>query len=168
MKRFAILLLFVLIIVFSLHSSYSPWVSFTTGMDTVFYESKAWPSLSYGIEVSMVSFTFGRWTVSAPVRLESVTASLPQNGTITMEHNKIKCGLGGEYRNRLFYLSSFFYLGVVDYSPVGGVGREVSISVTPGLQLEEHFALLFPLTYNFSSYYPSFNLQVAIKMGGKV
>ncbi|MGN1188864.1 MAG: hypothetical protein ACI4SL_00545 [Candidatus Ornithospirochaeta sp.] len=168
MKKCVLLLLLVFVFVFSAQSAYSPWASFSSGCDIVFYNDDSWPSITYGVEVSLLSFTFGDWTIASPLRLESVTSSLPQNGTITMEHSKIKCGLGGEYRNKLFFISSYLYMGIIDYRELGGLGKEISIALTPGLQLEDHLALLFPLTYNHSSYYPSFSFQVAMKMGGKI
>ena len=85
-----------------------------------------------------------------------------------MDHTKIKLGLGGEYQKNLLFISSYFYLGFVDYRDLGGVGKEYALSLTPGLQIEDHLALLFPLTYTFSDYYPSFNFQIAMKMGGRI
>ena len=168
MKRFVLLLLLVSFFVFSSYSSYSPWASFGLGSDIIFYDSNSWSTLSYGIEASLLSFTFGDWTISSPVRLESISASSPKNGTLTMDHTKIKLGLGGEYQKNLLFISSYFYLGFVDYRDLGGVGKEYALSLTPGLQIEDHLALLFPLTYTFSDYYPSFNFQIAMKMGGRI
>ena len=168
MKRFVLSLLLVSIFVFSSYSSYSPWASLGVGSDVIFYDSNSWPTISYGIEASFLSFTFGDWTVSSPVKLESVTASSPKNGTMTMDHTKIKLGLGGEYQNKLFFISTYFYFGFVDYRDLGCVDKEYALSLTPGVQIEDHMALLFPLTYTFSNYYPSFNIQVAMKMGGKI
>lgn len=168
MKKIVLLLLFAFIFVFSIHSSYSPWASFSTGIDTIFYFDSTWPAFSYGIEVSLASFSWDKWTLSMPMKIEGITTSIEKNGVMTMEHNKLKCGLGGEYRNKLLFLSMYLYLGIIDYRDIGGVGKEYSVTFTPGLQIEDHFAVLFPISYNHSSYYPSVNFQVALKMGGKI
>ena len=168
MKRFVLLLLLVVVFIFSAYSSYSPWALFELGCNTIFYDSTSWPTVSYGIEASLLSFSFNNWTIASPVKLESVTASLPKNGTLTMDHTKIKLGLGGGYQNKLLFLSMYFYLGFVDYRDLGGVGREYALSLTPGLILQEHLALLFPITYTFSEYYPSLNFKIALRMGGKI
>ena len=86
MKRFVLLLLLVVVFVFSAYSSYSPWALFELGCNTIFYDSTSWPTVSYGIEASLLSFSFNNWTIASPVKLESVTASLPKNGT---EHSYV-------------------------------------------------------------------------------
>lgn len=168
MKRFVLLLLLFFVIILQVQSAYSPWASFSVGCDGIFYDNATWPSVICGVEVSLLSFAFGDWTLSLPIRLENITSSLPQNGTMTMEHSKIKCGLGGEFNKKSFFLSLYLYTGIVDYRDLGGVGKEFSIALSPGIVIEEHFAILFPLTYNHSSYYPSLSFQVAMKMGGRV
>lgn len=168
MKRIVLILFLIVFVSSFVYSSYAPWASISFGSDMVFTSDSLWPSFMVGGEISLLSFSLGDWIISLPLGLYTVTPSVDRNGERTLEKGKMKMGVGGEYRKKPYFVSLYFYTGVTEYMDLEAFERENTLSLSPGLTINDHLAFIFPLEYNFSSFNPSLTLKAGIKMGGRI
>ena len=168
MKRFVLILLLLVLFSSLVYAHYAPTATVYTGSDLVFLSSSLWPSFVVGGELSILSFSFSDWILSLPFRFENTTASMEKYGTRTMERGKIKVGIGGEYRKKPFFMALYLYGGITEYRGLGEIGSEYTLSLSPGITVNDHLAFVFPLEYNYSNFNPSFSLKAGIRIGGSI
>lgn len=168
MKRVFLIIYIAAILASSLIAGYSPSVSLYIKSDNTILEDEIWPSLSMGMEASLLSFSVRGWEFSLPISAERVTESLVKDSMVTPEKTRFMAGFETRYstRHMTFFLS--YFTGPTDYTRIRGILWERKAEVGVGWRIDNHVSLCLPFHYIFSPLSPSFGGGVALRIGGDI